>query len=284
MKKDYKNSAEYLKKAFDINKDSTEEGIKYYEELLGISGYGFSVFYNGAESFFLDGENEKVLEMLEKLEELELLSYQKIQAYLLKGKALIREGKEEEAVNCISTIFEWDSLNFEAHLALGEIYTDKGENEKAIFHLKKAKFVNSENFEVNKLLGRNYLKLGQYNLSIDALEKALSIREDDPEVLYSLGYAYLEKEDYTRLKNIAERILSLPLNSTKRADAYILLGLGEFYGEKYQEAISALKEALKIDSTNCDPYKILSDIYEKEGKSDSARIFSQIWKRCINKN
>jgi tetratricopeptide (TPR) repeat protein len=279
----YKKSAEYLKEAFDIDKDSAEKAVLFYENLLEVKNYSWSIFYNGAKEFL----NEKQLEiangLIEKAEKASDSNY-KAMSYVLHGRIYMTKGEDEEAINYLDKALNFDTNNVEGYISLGEIYINQNEIDKAIFNLKKAVSIDHGNFLAHKLLGQNYLKQAKYDMAIETLEKASSMSGDDPLVLYSLSYAYLKKEDYTRASSIAEKILVLPeIKSDAKAEAYILIGISNIHKESYDEAIEALNKALEADSNNCDSYQLLALAYNKAGKVSLSQKFSKEWEKCVQK-
>jgi tetratricopeptide (TPR) repeat protein len=281
---DYKKSAEYLGKAFDINRDSASEAVGYYENLMKVENYSWNVFYNGSKSY-IDEQQFKIADsLIEKAEEVTSIPRYKAAAYALHGRISIMGKNEDKSLECLNKALDLDSNNVDAHIYLGEIYTGQNNTEKAIFHLKKAVLINPQYFMGYKLLGLNYLKVKKYDMAIEMLEKASSNISNDPVILYDLAFAYLQKEDYTRAKNIAEKILGLTeLESKIKAEAYITLGMSDIYNENYNEAIDALKNAIAADSGNCDSYQLLAHAYNKLGKANLSREFTKKWEQCVTK-
>jgi tetratricopeptide (TPR) repeat protein len=280
---DYKKSAEYLGKAFDINGDSAREAVGYYENLMKVDNYSWYVFYNGSKDFLNAQQFDIAGRLIEKAEDV-TDSKHKAAAYALHGRILMTEGNEEKSIDYLHKALALDTNNVDAYTDLGKIYANQNNTEKAIFHLKKAVYLNPEYFTGYKLLGQNYLKAKKYEKAIEVLEKASSNISNDPVILYDLACAYLQKEDYTRAKSIAGKILILPdLESNIKAEAYIILGMSDIYNDKYNDAIEALKNALTADSGNCDSYQLLAHAYNKLGNPGLSKKFTKKWERCVAK-
>jgi tetratricopeptide (TPR) repeat protein len=280
---DYKKSAEYLGKAFDIDVDSAREAVEYYENLMKVNNYSWYVLYNGSKNFMNEQQFDIAGRLIEKAEDV-TDSKHKAAAYALHGRILMREGNEKKSFDYLNKALTLDTNNLDAHTDLGEIYANQNNTEKAIFHLKKAVSLNPEYIKGYKLLGQNYLKAKKYDMAIEMLEKASSNISDDPVILYDLAYAYLQKEDYTRAKSISEKILGLPeAEPDTQAEAYIILGMSDIYNGKYNEAIDALKKAIAADPGNCDSYQLLAHAYNKSGNRALSREFTKKWERCVAK-
>jgi tetratricopeptide (TPR) repeat protein len=279
----YVKSAEYLKRAFEIDRELAGKTVLFYENLLGVENYCWYVFYNGAEKNMKDEQFKKAIEFIEEAEEVEDSNY-KAMSYVLHGRIYMKKDEEEKALQYFDKAIDFDENNAEAYLYSGEIFTNKNKFDKAVFNLKEAISIKPDIFLGHKLLGQNYLKAKKYNMAVESLEKAFSINSSDPVVLYNLAYAYLQKEDYTRAYSVAETILNLQeVGSDTRAEAYIILGMADIYKEKYDEAIEVLNKAIKADSNICDSYQLLALAYSKLGEVNLSKEFSQKWEECVEK-
>jgi len=282
-KNKYMKSAEYLKKAFEIDKDLAKEAVLFYENFLEVENYSWHIFYNGAKNFLDEQQLEIAKGLIKEAEEVGDSSY-KAKSYVLHGRAYIVEGEEDKAFGYLDKAINLDKNNGEAYIYLGMIYANQNKIDEAIFSLKKALSKDPDNFLAHKLLGQNYLKQGKYDKAIEVFEKASSISGNDPTILYLLSSAYLQKEDYTRAEDLAEKILSLNgEDSSADAEAYIILGISNLNREKYNNAIEVLNKAIEADSNNCDSYQLLSHAYNKAGKVNLSKEFSKKWEKCVEK-
>jgi len=276
-------SAEYLRTAFEINRDLAEKAVLFYEKLLGVENYSWHIFYTGAEEVMNNGQFEKSIEFIEEAEEVEDSTY-KAMSYVLHGRIYMKKEEDDEALKYFDKALEFDEDNAEAYLYSGEIFTNKNKFDKAVFNLKEAVSIKPDIFLGYKLLGQNYLRAKKYDMAIESLEKAFSINNSDRVVLHSLAYAYLQKEDYTRASSIAETTLNLQeIEADTRAKAYIILGMADIYEEKYDEAIAVLNKAIEADSNNCDSYQLMALAYNKAGKVSLSKEFSRKWEECVEK-
>lgn len=282
-KSNYMKSAEYLKDAFERDKDLAKEAVLFYENFLEVENYSWYIFYNGAKDFLDEQQLGKAKGLIKEAEEIDDSSY-KAKSYVLHGRACIMEGEEAEAIDYLDKATNLDKNNAEAYIYLGMIYSNQSKIDEAIFSLKKALSKDPDNFLAHKLLGQNYLNLGKYDKAIEVFEKASSISDNDATILYLLSSAYLQKEDYTRAAELAEKILALNLgNSSADAEAFIILGISNLNREEYSDAIEALNKAIEADSNNCDSYQLLSHAYNKTGKINLSKEFAKKWEKCVEK-
>jgi tetratricopeptide (TPR) repeat protein len=280
---DSTKSAEYLKRAYEIDRDIAGEAVLFYEKLLGVKNYSWQVFYSGAKKDLNNGEFKRAEGFIKEAEEVKDSTY-KAMSYVMHGKIFLEEGEEDKAFNCFDKALDFDEENAEAYLYSGEIFTNRDQYDKAVFNLKEAISIKPDIFLGHKLLGQNYLRAKKYDMAIEAFEKALSIKNNDRVVMYKLAAAYLEKEDYSRASSIAQTILNLQeIESDKKAEAYIILGMADIYEEKYDEAAEVLNKAIEADSNNCDSYQLLALAYSKAGKVNLSKEFSQKWEECVEK-
>ncbi len=276
-------SAEYLKKAFEINKESAKKSVLSYEKLLEVENYSWNIFYTGAKEFLKEQKLEIAEGLIKEAEDVEDSKYQSM-SYVLHGRIRMREKDNNEAFDYLNKAILLDNNNAEAYAYLGKVYTDQNKTDNAIASLKEAVSKDPNSFLGHKLLGQNYLKQEEYDKAIEALEKAFSMNANDSTVLYNLSCAYLEKEDYTRASEVAERILGLPeVASGSKAEAYIILGISNIHKEKYDEAIESLKEAIEAAPDKCDSYQLLAHAYNKAGKVSLSKEFSRKWEKCVQK-
>jgi tetratricopeptide (TPR) repeat protein len=282
-KNNYRKSAEYLKKAFEIDRDAAEETVLFYENFLEAENYTWSVFYNGAKEFLDSQQLDIARRLVEEAEEVDD-SIHKSMSYVLHGRIYIMEGQEDTAFDYLNKAVDLDEDNGEAYVYLGKIYSNQNKIDTSISFLKKAISKDPDNFLGYKWLGQNYLRIEKYDKAVEMFEKAASIRKNDTAILYNLACAYLQKEDYSRASDLAEKILGLPeLESDAKAEAYIILGISNINKEEYNEAIEVLNKAIEADSDKCDSYQLLADAYHKAGKVELSKKFAEEWEKCVKK-
>lgn len=280
--KEFKRSAVYLKKAFEIDKDLAVRAVKSYSNFIKSDSYSWDVFYHGAEKFLDEQKFELAGGLAEKAEEVSS-GRRKAMAHVLHGKSLLGKEEKKEALGLFQAALDLDDENLDAYISLGKIYTAQGNPEKAITHAEKALALDSTCFRCYKLVGQNYLRVQKYNLAVEVFEKASSIKDNDPSLLYELACAYLQKEDYSRAEGIGEKILGLPnLDAKTKTETYILLGISNMYKKDYDKAIESLKEAIEVTPDNCDSYQLLVQALNKIAKEDLAREFAKKWEECVN--
>ena len=280
---DSTKSAEYLKRAYEIDRDIAGESVLFYEKLLGLKNYSWQVFYSGAKKDLNNGEFKRAAGFIKEAEEVQDSIY-KAMSHVLHGRIFLEEGEEDKALSYFGKALDFDEDNAEAYLYSGEIFTNRDQYDKAVLNLKEAISVKPDIFLGHKLLGQNYLRAKKFDMAIEAFEKALSINKDDQVVMCKLAAAYLQKEDYTRASSIAQTILNLKeIESDKKAEAYIILGMTDIYAEKYDEAVEVLNKAIEADSNNCDSYQLLALAYSKAGKVNLSKEFAKKWEECVEK-
>ena len=173
-KNNYRKSAEYLKKAFDIDKDVAKKAVLFYEDLLEAENYSWDIFYNGAKEISSDQQLDIAGELIEAAEEVDD-SNCRAMSYALHGKICMMKKDEDKALDYLNKALDLNEANVEAYIYLGEIHLNQDKINQAISSLKEAISIDPENFLGYKLLGQSYLRAEKYDMAVEMLEKASSI-------------------------------------------------------------------------------------------------------------
>ncbi len=152
---------------------------------------------------------------------------------LLKGNALFKEGKYEDAaesyvkaVKCYeeATVANEtpEKLNVAAaknnlsvtYNKLGIDQLNKEYTDTAINYFKNAVEAKSDSFEANYNLGFAYKKAGTYNDAIDSFKKAKGIKQDDFSTLYNLAECQKAVESYDQAIETFKQSLSVTTDAS----------------------------------------------------------------------
>ena len=93
-------------------------------------------------------------------------------------------------------------------------------------------------------LGVAFSILGRYNDAIKAFEQANHLNPNDADALFRLGHAYLQLNKIKEAREAFRKAFILNPIKVKP----VLLGRAYFVHGRYQEAINAFNEAIRIDS------------------------------------
>jgi superkiller protein 3 len=142
---------------------------------------------------------------------------------------------------------------------LGVAYYQKGEIAKADELLTKAVAVNAEDDQTQLLLGLIRYKQVKNDEAIAALKRSLALKES------AEGHYYLG-EVYDRLDRDKEALdeynKAVGLNP-KYAEAWFDLGVANYNRARYQEAIRAFEQAVRLKNDNYETRENLADVYRQ---------------------
>lgn len=169
----------------------------------------------------------------------------------------------------------------DAKLGLSEVLTQKGDqalededNVAAMGFYQKA--IQNDDMNSSAYAGR-----GQAYDAVDDdvnarkdYEKALSIDPNMVQVKAPLGIILyqvgVEKNDLELVKEAGNLVSSAVADAPDSAESQFFLGLIRFKQERFDEAESALKKSISIDSTNDDAFYYLGAVLSENGKIENA--------------
>ena len=120
-------------------------------------------------------------------------------------------------------------------------------------------------------VARGYLRQGLIDQAIQQGMEALKLDEGNIDALILLAEAYLAKGDEDQALATLEQVVALnrdnPFADIDRRMNFVYYDLGELYYKRgeYDQAIEALKEALKVDRTDADARYLLGLTYQVKG-------------------
>ena len=203
------------------------------------------------------------------------------QAHLELGRALLVQGKAEDALASIRRALELDGTEAEAHSALGVGLLATGDLENAVVALVKAAELEPKSAARHSNAGTALVAAGRLADGIKAYEMALRLAPKDPGTLSDLGTALLASNEIDKAVEILTKAKSLsPKNPAilsnlgyamrikgdlkaaeaqfraalelddKLVSAWINLGSVQAIGGNYAEARVSLDKAKAIDPTD----------------------------------
>lgn len=164
------------------------------------------------------------------------------------------------------------SDEFSNYLYISSLYSKAKRNKEAIAAINQAYTItqSSDRKEIAKLtLATVQQTAGDFRGAEETLREILKQSPRNPIALNNLGYFLTERgEKFDEALRLIEQALEIdPLNPS------YLDSLGWVYFKlgKLSEAEKYLKEALQIDDSSATIHEHLGDVYQKQGKSDSAK-------------
>jgi len=137
---------------------------------------------------------------------------------------------------------------------------------------------NPENAEAHLVLGVARLHTKVYSKAAESLDDAIRLKPDNSQAYYYLGMTYLFQSMPLEASKAAERAVELdpksPANHSQAAYAYYLL-------DDQEKCEVSGKKAIELDENNVAAYKVLGNLYTKQGKTVEA---DQMFEQAIRAN
>jgi tetratricopeptide (TPR) repeat protein len=223
-----------------------------------------------------------------------------VPALLLKGQALRRAGKRDDAITTYERVIALDRRSIEAHIYLAEIFLEAKEMERALQILKEMTDANPESGLGFRRLAEYYFeqgdekeaetyfrrvleiepsdtdtvksltglleKQGRYQEAIQVFVEALETSPEYPPYMAYMARLHLKAGDKKSAHAYLDHLrASDPSNASLIADVYLELNL-------YREAIGELERVLKQDPNAHRERLLLSYLFEERKEWESALI------------
>ena len=183
--------------------------------------------------------------------------------YLERGRAMLEDGRLNEAIAELSRATSLDPKLTQAHSLLAVAYDRKGLHDRAEDSYRHAMDVNDRDPQALNNLGYSLYLNGNYRAAVDRLKKAARLAPADSRILNNLALAQ------TRLG--------------KYDDAYhnFARAEGEFNGHanlaallirsgREDKAVEHLEAARKLQPESQNVLRQLAELYERTGRGDKA--------------
>ncbi|MFL6254390.1 MAG: tetratricopeptide repeat protein [Pyrinomonadaceae bacterium] len=183
--------------------------------------------------------------------------------YLERGRAMLEDGRLNEAIAELSRATSLDPKLTQAHSLLAVAYDRKGLHDRAEDSYRHAMDVNDRDPQALNNLGYSLYLSGNYRAAVDRLKRAARLAPSDARILNNLALAQVRLGKYDdAYRNFA------------RAD-------GEFNGHanlaallvrtgREDKAVEHLEAARKLQPESQNVLRQLAEVYERTGRSDKA--------------
>jgi tetratricopeptide (TPR) repeat protein len=180
-----------------------------------------------------------------------------------------------EAVGLYEKVASADTNNAEPYLSIGQILIRASGSQKklAIAPLEKYVAKKPASVEGAALLSKALFQIEDWNKLVPAAKRALELDARNPDLWRQSAYALAETKDYKGAVTAFEKLKELkafkPEDQTKYGNS--LVGVG-----REEDAMNSLLEAVRLDSTNCDPYFNLGSLYmKKQDWANASKMFEK---------
>lgn len=183
--------------------------------------------------------------------------------YLDRGRALLEQGRLNDAIDQLSRAASLDPKLSQAHSLLAVAYDRKGLHDRAEDSYKRAINVNENDPQALNNLGYSLYTGGNYRAAVDKLKKAAKLAPSDARILNNLALAQVRLGKYDdAYKNFARAGGEFNGHSNLAA---LLVRMG-----REDRAVEHLEAARRIQPGSPNVLRQLAEIYERSGRKEKA--------------
>ena len=190
-----------------------------------------------------------------------------VRAMSILSRVLMKQGKMDEAIQVMEKANGLSPSNSERLIALGDAFFQKGDNKKAKGYLNEAISVAPDAAaEAKKGLGQIALSEGDATAALDLLVNSCTEEESAGFFNNAAVAAKRAGQDDKALQLYESAMKALKTNKLKPL-IFFNIALVYYDAKKYEQALKAIKQALRIDKTYEKALR-LKDKLDKEGTVD----------------
>jgi tetratricopeptide (TPR) repeat protein len=208
-----------------------EQAVQELEKAVLLNTASVKAQFNLAEAY---GTNPKYggAKQIEQLRKVIAMSPELARAHLSLGKALLAQGKDDEAVSELREAVRLDSKSGEAHYQLGLALARSGKQQDATAELGKGRELaadseRTQNADLDVNEGRAALDKGQLDQAIEKFRHASKLKPDSAPAQYYLGVSLEKKGDLAEAEAAYQKTLDLDASNAAARQALDRLRLPE---------------------------------------------------------
>lgn len=183
--------------------------------------------------------------------------------YLVRGRALLEEGRLNEAIVELSRAASLDPKLSQAHSLLAVAYDRKGLPERAEDSHRRSLDADERDPQALNNLGYSLYLNGSYRAAVDKLKKAARLAPNDSRILNNLALAQVRLGKYDDAYRNFARAEGEFRGRTNIAAMLIRMGRDE-------KALEHLEAARKLRPDSENVLRQLAELYERTGRADRA--------------
>ena len=183
--------------------------------------------------------------------------------YLERGRAMLEDGRLNEAIAELSRASSLDPKLSQAHSLLAVAYDRKGLRDRAEESYRRAIDVNDRDPQALNNLGYSLYLNGNYRAAVDKLKKAAKLAPNDSRILNNLALAQVRLGKYDdAYRNFARA--EGEFNGHANVAAMLIRSGRE------EKAVEHLEAARKLQPESQNVLRQLAEVYERTGRADRA--------------
>jgi Flp pilus assembly protein TadD len=183
--------------------------------------------------------------------------------YLERGRAMLEDGRLNEAIAELSRAVSLDPKLSQAHSLLAVAYDRKGLHDRAEDSYRRSIDVNDRDPQALNNLGYSLYLNGNYRAAVDKLKKAAKLAPSDSRILNNLALAQVRLGKYDdAYRNFARAEGDFNGHANVAA---LLIRTG-----REDKAVEHLEAARKLQPESQNVLRQLAELYERTGRGDKA--------------
>jgi protein O-GlcNAc transferase len=213
-----------------------------------------------------DGKDEQAIPLFRHALELDPGS---IEASYQLALALQRSNEVQEAIALLKKVVAAEPNNDEAMTNLGMALSQAQQAKDAVPVLQRSISLAPESVTAHQNLAAAYVQLSQFGDAVAELHQALKLAPDVPQLHYDLGLALKMQDDAAGAIPELETAQRLDPSA---AEAPYLLGVLYMQSGRYEDAAREMNISLKLRPENGDGWAALGSVYDKLNKLPEATM------------
>ena len=243
---------------YAISPEDYEKAIEYFKKACDFKDR-YNLNYKLMECYGELGDIETALGYLEKC-----LSIKETPELLERQiQCMIFLEKYDEAERLSRKYYRKTDDKQQALRFLAVIAKSEGQYNKALRYLRFADYTTEATEYLYELTAEIYEAKKDYYSALDFYKKALRFDRYDDEILLNISYCYSKTENFKLADKYADMAIALNDNS---AYSYYRKGNVMISVGRFDAAVEAFKQAVKLDPEDVDYYHSLSYAYSKTGE------------------
>ena len=200
------------------------------------------------------------------VEEALRLDKDQLEVALSLAKLYRSTGQPGPAVEAVRRVLAVQPENDDAHRLLGQLLAS-ADSQAALKEFQKAVELRPQHWRNYDALGMFWYGQGKPREAIDAFREVAKLKPRDATPLQQIGAMYLALNELDRAAENFKKSNDVQPN----AGAYSNLGTIAYVKRRYEEAIRAYQDAIKLEPASAVHHGNLGDAFRKMGRVDDAR-------------
>jgi serine/threonine-protein kinase len=175
-------------------------------------------------------------------------------------------GRTAAAIDEVRRVLKTQPDNDDAHRLLGQLLAGEGLAGEALEEFRNAVSIRPRYWRNHEALGLFFYRNGRFDEAIDAFNRLADLKPNDAMPFQQLGSMYLNKGDLTRARENFEKSNQRMPN----AGSFTNLGTIAYVEHRYDAAVGAYEEAIKLEPGQAGYRGNLGDAYRKLGRTKEA--------------